>query len=152
MGDRARPHAHNFFGRTKPLQAKSKGQKIPIENGSKIKREIKNMPSGGKRPGAGRPKGARNKKRAQRLGRVRLSRRELDAVSRGTTPLEYCLSVMRDPSIDVSRRDRLAIAAMPYCHAKIERPQKLGKKERAELAADSAGSNTEWGSDLLRTQ
>ena len=107
------------------------------------------MPSGGKRPGAGRPKGARNKKRAQKLGRIRLSRRELDAVSRGTTPLEYCLSVMRDLTVNVDRRDKLAVAAMPYCHAKLERPAKLGKKELQELAAEEAGANTEWGDDLL---
>ena len=41
------------------------------------------------------------------------------------------------------------MAAMPYCHAKLERPAKLGKKELQELAAEEAGANTEWGDDLL---
>jgi hypothetical protein len=106
------------------------------------------MASGGRRVGAGRPKGSRNRKRAQKLGRVRLSRRELDAVSRGKTPLEYALSVMRDPAVEVERRDKLAMAALPYCHAKIERPAKLGKKEALELAAEEAGTDSEWA-DLL---
>lgn len=105
------------------------------------------MPKGGKRPGAGRPRGLKN--RIQRLrARKTLRKRELDAVSRGTTPLEYCLSVMRDPSIDVHRRDKLAMAAMPYCHAKLERPIKPGKKELLDIAAAQAGQDSEWGTDL----
>jgi hypothetical protein len=50
--------------------------------------------------------------------------------------------------VEVERRDKLAMAALPYCHAKIERPAKLGKKEALELAAEEAGTDSEWA-DLL---
>jgi hypothetical protein len=93
---------------------------------------------------AGRPKGSRTRRRRHKLGR-----RELDAVSRGVTPLEYALSIMRDASLDVHRRDKMAMAAMPYCHAKLERPAKLGKKDLLEIAAENAGAGTEWGNDLV---
>jgi hypothetical protein len=81
-----------------------------------------------------------------------LNRRHLDTVSRGTTPLEFLLSVMCDPGVDTQRRDKAAIAALPYYHAKMERPQKLGKKEAAEMAAEQAGAGSEWGDDLTPTQ
>jgi len=47
------------------------------------------------------------------------------------TPLEYMLSVMRNPEIDYVRRDRMAIAAAPFCHGKIM-DQYVGKKEKKE--------------------
>jgi len=49
----------------------------------------------------------------------------------GMTPLEYMLSVMRNPEIDYVRRDRMAIAAAPFCHGKIM-DQYVGKKEKKE--------------------
>lgn len=66
--------------------------------------------SGGARRGAGRPKGARNKK-TEAL--------QLALAATGTTPLEYILSVMRDPDIDKKERLTAAIAAAPYVHAKL---------------------------------
>jgi hypothetical protein len=68
-----------------------------------------------------------------------------EAQRRGLTPLEYMLAVIRDPAIDAARRDRLAIAAAPYCHARLA--EKTKKAADAEAAA-KAGADSEWGDDL----
>ena len=34
-------------------------------------------------------------------------------------PIDYMLSVMRDPTADDKRRDAMAMAAAPYLHAKL---------------------------------
>jgi hypothetical protein len=68
------------------------------------------MPVGGKRPGAGRPKGARNVKTKQQSEAVKAS---------GLTPLDYMLSVLRDDTQDLSVRLDAANKAAPYVHAKL---------------------------------
>jgi hypothetical protein len=60
---------------------------------------------GGKRPGAGRPKGAASRASEQ-------VRRE--AAATGELPLAYMLRIMRDPSQPVGRRDDMAKAAAPF--------------------------------------
>jgi hypothetical protein len=65
---------------------------------------------GGKREGAGRKPGAAS--RANEEARRR-------AVASGETPLEYMLNVMRDKKVETSRRDAMALAAAPFCHAKL---------------------------------
>ncbi len=65
---------------------------------------------GGKRPGAGRPKGVKNKKTQERLKRIK---------SEGITPLDYMLQVMRDESEETSARMDAAHKAAPYVHAKL---------------------------------
>ena len=37
----------------------------------------------------------------------------------GELPLDYMLRVMRDPTADDNRRDHMAKAAAPYCHARL---------------------------------
>ena len=100
------------------------------------------MPRGGYRPGAGRPRGSKNR---TTLGvmpqQVQTAARELQL-----DPLTYMLSVMNDPAADPARRDRMAIAAAPYAHP---RAGDVGKKERAEAAALEAGNGTDWD-DLLQ--
>ena len=54
---------------------------------------------GGKRPGAGRPKGAASRANEQ----VRQ-----EAAATGELPLAYMLRIMRDPSQPVGRRDERA--------------------------------------------
>jgi len=55
----------------------------------------------------GRPKGARNRR----------TRAVLEAAEAGgEMPLDYMLTVMRDPKADGKRRDAMAIAAAPYLH------------------------------------
>ena len=61
---------------------------------------------GGKRAGAGRPKGAVNKATAEAKAAVEES---------GETPLEYMIRVMRDPKANARRRDAMAAAAAPTC-------------------------------------
>lgn len=65
---------------------------------------------GGKREGAGRPKGAKNKKTEEQIAAVQET---------GITPLEYLLEVMRDESRDDKDRTEAAKAAAPYVHPKL---------------------------------
>jgi hypothetical protein len=58
----------------------------------------------------GRQKGARNRATAE-------ARAAAEAT--GILPLDYMLSVMRDPNADPRRRDAMAIAAAPYLHSKL---------------------------------
>jgi hypothetical protein len=58
----------------------------------------------------GREKGTRN--RATEEARVA-------AAATGILPIEYMLSVMRDPAADHRRRDAMAMAAAPYLHARL---------------------------------
>lgn len=48
------------------------------------------------------------------------------------TPLDYALRIMNDAGIDDARRDRMAIAAMPFMHGK---PGEVGKREADRDAA-----------------
>jgi hypothetical protein len=65
----------------------------------------------------------------------------------GVMPLDYMLSVIRDPTATQERRDRLAIAAAPYCHPKIADYQR-GKKDQQTEAAETAGIGTPWAADI----
>jgi hypothetical protein len=88
--------------------------------------------------------------KGQRKSQPRLSQPMLTQAQRlGVTPLEYMLAVIRDPSIDAARRDRLAIAAAPYCHARLA--EKTKKTVDAEAAA-RAGDADAWSGDLEWSQ
>lgn len=65
---------------------------------------------GGKRPGAGRKRGAPNKATAARQKAVEQS---------GLTPLDYMLSIMRDETKPTEDRFEAAKAAAPYVHPKL---------------------------------
>ncbi len=85
------------------------------------------MQKGGRRPGAGRPKGA-----------ISLSTRAIieAAESGGETPIAYMLRVMRDETIPDARRDRMARAAAAYLHSKlalIEDENDAGDEVRAAV-------------------
>ena len=78
------------------------------------------MARGGKRPGAGRPKGALNQKTVE----------QIEAVEEGgITPLDYLLSVMRDEANDVPMRIDAAHKAAPYVHAKLASVDHTSKGE-----------------------
>lgn len=64
---------------------------------------------GGRRPGAGRPRGSGGK--AARARAVEAQGREL--------PLDRLLRRMCDPGLDEKYRDSLAIAACPFLHPKL---------------------------------
>ncbi len=60
-------------------------------------------------------------------------------------PLDYMLAVMRDNSVDIARRDRMAVAAAPYLHAKPSETGALGKKEQAAIDAGRPDTSTPLG-------
>jgi len=62
-------------------------------------------------------------------------------------PLQYMISVMNDPTVDANRRDRMAVAAAPYCHHKVA-DVRTGKKDIAAENAVMAGVGTAWSGDL----
>lgn len=70
-------------------------------------------PKGGKRPGAGRPKGVKNRKTEERLEHLK------QLAAAGITPLEYMLSVMRDPEQLADARLDAAKSAAPYVHPRL---------------------------------
>ncbi len=65
-------------------------------------------------------------------------------------PLDYMLAVMRDNSVDVARRDRMAVAAAPYLHAKPSETGVLGKKEQAAIDAGKPDTSTRMGEIMQR--
>ncbi len=78
---------------------------------AKAKAKPKAAPArGGRRPGAGRPKGARNKKTAAVIAAIEAS---------GTTPLDFMLDVMRNPALPICDRFEAAKAAAPYVHPRL---------------------------------
>jgi hypothetical protein len=58
----------------------------------------------------GRQKGARNRATAE-------ARAAAEAT--GIMPLDYMLEVMRDTTVDLKRRDAMAMAAAPYLHSRL---------------------------------
>lgn len=66
------------------------------------------MARGGKRDNAGRPKGAK----------AVVTQEAIRKAGEGETPLEYMLRVMRSELEADERRDKMAIGAAPYMHAK----------------------------------
>jgi hypothetical protein len=83
--------------------------------------------------------------RAQLEGRLLV---ETDIQPGQMTPLAYLLMVINDPNTNSDRRDRLAIAAAPYCHPKLMERHTVGKKDRQSEAAETAGMGTPWAEDL----
>ena len=67
------------------------------------------MARGGKRSGAGRPVGAK----------AEVTQEAIRKAGAGETPLEYMLRVMRDPTSEPERRDKMAVGAAPYVHMKM---------------------------------
>lgn len=62
-------------------------------------------------------------------------------VERGTDdPLSFMLKIMNDPNQPMDLRTRMAQAAAPYCHAKIEAAPSKTKKEEKQDAADEASN------------
>jgi hypothetical protein len=99
------------------------------------------MARGGHRPGAGRPKGAKDKKGP---GKAKTPPSEIpqdivdDAAAANMLPLDYMLMVMRDPAAEPARRDRMAQAAAPFVHARKESGggKRDEKEDRAKRAAE----------------
>lgn len=73
--------------------------------------------TGGRRPGAGRPRGSRNKATAAKAAAIAKS---------GITPLDYMLRVMRQSDNEAVRLDA-AKAAAPYVHPRLQAIEHSGK-------------------------
>lgn len=72
----------------------------------------------------GRQKGTRNRATAE-------ARAAAEAT--GILPLDYMLTVMRDPKAEAKRRDPMAMAAAPYLHPKLSTVEaKLSVPETSE--------------------
>jgi hypothetical protein len=52
------------------------------------------------------------------------------AKATGILPLDYMLSVMRDPKADDKRRDAMATAAAPYPHAKLAAAEQSASQDK----------------------
>jgi hypothetical protein len=96
------------------------------------------MPRGGKRPGAGRPKGRLGKRTVltELLPRLEAEDAEL--------PLYRLLRRIRDPGVDEKYRDVLAIATLPFLHPRMHSdltakpfylmsPEEIDQVEQAQL-------------------
>ena len=84
------------------------------------------MPHGGKRSGAGRPRGSINRFSAE----IRAAAATATAASGEELPLQYMLRIMNDPQADSQRRDYMAKAAAAYVHPRLNSTE-LGGKEGA---------------------
>ena len=82
------------------------------------------MPHGGKRSGAGRPRGSTNKFSAE----IRAAAATAAAASGEELPLQYMLRVMNDPQADPQRRDYMAKAAAAYVHPRLNSTEVGGKE------------------------
>ena len=72
---------------------------------------------GGYRPGAGRPKGAKD--RQPRKGTVRAEVLPKLAAADRQLPLYRLLDRIADPTLDEKYRDSLCVAVLPYLHARM---------------------------------
>jgi hypothetical protein len=100
------------------------------------------MARGGKRPGAGRPKGSKDK-----MPSVEVLQEATGHDLADLTPLDMMLAIMRHPDMPPALRIQMAKDAAPYCHPKPT-DKKPGKKEQAAEAARNAGAGSSWGDDL----
>src|SRR6476619_7831016 len=91
----------------------------------------------GKRPGAGRPKGA--------VSRANDEVRQ-EAAASGKLPLAYMLRIMRAPSQPVGRRDDMAKAAASFGHSRLSSVEHSGEIARPTVIRAPAVSATldEW--------
>lgn len=122
------------------------------------------MGRGGARAGAGRPKkqGVARSKRLAGTKRpttpaateIQTRATEIQTQSAGTqTPLEFMLSALNDPKLDMKFRAQMAQAAAPFVHPKAgETPG--GVKAARSAAAKTAAASARFrpvGPPILRT-
>ena len=105
------------------------------------------MAKGGYRPSSGRPREANSRRSLiqagleAKTGPRSVADEKAEAANQpglNLEPLEYMLLVMNDPAAEPERRDRLAIAAAPYVHARAVEGKKGKKEEQAERAKAAA--------------
>jgi len=99
------------------------------------------MAKGGYRPNSGPPKGTKYAPRGSKKTSKPRKKKGIPediiaaAAAENMTPLAYMLKVMRDEGADPARRDRMAVAAAPFIHARAgEDGKKDQKAEKAKVA------------------
>lgn len=97
------------------------------------------MARGGARPGAGRPKGSRAPESKETTKTEKALQSAKPGGKRFETALDFAMEMINDPEAPMADRVRLAIAAMPFQHPKLE-PRTQGKKDEKAEAAKAAGS------------
>ena len=93
------------------------------------------MARGGKRPGAGRPKGSKNKRTTNRVPR------ELAQLHRLTTeelPLDILIAAARDKTQPLELRLAAAKAAAPYFHARVSSGPPKASFEMTDIELETA--------------
>ena len=105
---------------------------------------------GGKRPGAGRPYGSRNKATEKQKA-------EIDKIAAsGLTPLDFMLNVMRDDQNDLATRLDAAVKAAPYVHPKLAALDHThsgpdgGPVKRVYVISDRPMTEEEWARAYVR--
>lgn len=83
------------------------------------------MPKGGRRPGAGRPKGRKNNATLSRMAELQRAR------DRGELPLDFMLREMRNEERGVEWRGEMAKSAAPYVHARLSAIEHAGPQGQA---------------------
>jgi phage terminase small subunit len=110
------------------------------------------MARGGYRPGSGPAKGTKYKQRVpKKIGSSDKKTKNKaekkskipddiknEASAKKLEPLDYMLEIMNDPSAGKERRDRMAVAAAPFCHAR--KGEGAGKKQEKDDKAKAASS------------
>src|SRR5436190_18540813 len=96
------------------------------------------MAKGGYRPGGGRP---RKTSLPAKLAPPEPPAEAADDAAapaavepKKQLPLDYMLAVMRDPQVDLARRDRMAIAAAPFMHVRLGEKTNGKREDDAETA------------------
>jgi hypothetical protein len=101
---------------------------------------------GGARPGAGRPRKLKMLAAEESFALPSGQKQKPDEL-----PLEYMLRIMRDPTIDDARRDKMAALAAPFCHPRVA-DNRFGKRDAALEEAQRATEGSEWVEDLVSAE
>ena len=86
----------------------------------------------------GRQKGVRNKRTVELQAKIEAS---------GLTPLDYMLSVMRDPTETQAVRLKAAADAAPYVHARLQAIQHTGDLTICEISPDPL-TEEQWSEEF----
>lgn len=95
------------------------------------------MARGGARPGAGRPKGS-TKRSAEELAAEAALRDGKTGTKRFKSALEFAMATINDPDVSMDAKIRLAVAAMPFQHPKLESVGQGKKDQKAQAAREAA--------------
>lgn len=93
------------------------------------------MTQGGYRPGAGRPKGTKNKRKQLLAEGARV------ADEYGVAPLDYLLTVMMDETQPMIMLLYAAKAALPFCHPRLSVVHEAGNHDSMSHEDARAGGN-----------